>query len=98
MRDLRQLVDRSTARYNARFPQAQLDDLMFAGDPLADAAVAALHERAYQRSEGKLEAVRALAKDGEPAARAFLDQTMERPAWLDDRLLAQGQRLTLGFV
>ena len=98
MRDLAQLIDRSNATFSARYPKALLDELMFSGDPLADAAVEALHERAYARTGAKLEAVRALAKEGEPASRAFVEAVAERPGWLDDKLLAQGQKLTLGFV
>ncbi|MDE2365071.1 MAG: DUF2236 domain-containing protein [Hyphomicrobiales bacterium] len=98
MKSLPRLIDASNAAYSDRYPKRLLDELMFAGDPLADAAVAALNERAYQRTGAKLEAVRALAAEGEPAARAFVEAASETPAWLDERLLAHGQKLTLGFV
>ena len=98
MQDLSRLIDRSSARYGVRYPQALLDDMMFVGDPVADAAVEALHERSYERAGAKLEAVRALAAEGDPAARRFVEEAGVRPGWLDDRPLARGQALTLGFL
>lgn len=98
MRNLPRLIDRSNAQYSARFSRDLLDRMMFVGDPVADAAVAALHERSYDRRAAKLEAVRALAAEGEPAARLFVEETTAQPTWLDEKLLARGQKVTLGFV
>ena len=98
MKDLERLIDRSNAAFSARYTRALLDEMMFVGDPLADAAVAALHERAYDRGAAKLEAVRALADEGEPSARAFVDDVMRKPPWLDPRMIAEGQKLTLSYV
>ena len=57
MRDLTDLIDRTNAGYSARYSQAMLDRLMSVGDPLADRAVAALHEANYDRATDKLSAV-----------------------------------------
>lgn len=97
MRDLHALVDCSNARFGERYSQALLDRMMHVGDPLADAAVAALHERRYDRGADKLAAVRALAADGEPAARAFVEAVATDPVWLDRRALESGRALALGF-
>ena len=98
MKHLDRLIDRSNAGYSTLYPKTLLDEAMFTGDPLADAAVAALHERSYQRTGAKHEAVRELAAEGEPAARKFVAEVAAEPDWLDRKLLAQGQKLTLGFV
>jgi hypothetical protein len=98
MKNLERLIDRTNAGYSARFSRPLLDELMFVGDPLADAAIEALHERAYDRAAPKLETVRALAREGEPAARAFVEATTQTPAWVDRKLIAEGQKITLGYV
>lgn len=98
MRDIDALIDRSNAAYSARFSQALLDRMMFVGDPLADRAVASLHERNYDRAADKLSAVRALATDGDPAARAFIEAVATPPDWLDRKAIAAGQNVMLGFV
>lgn len=79
MKNFGALIDGANAGYCARYPKELLDRLMFEGDPLADAAVAALHERRYDRSVDKLASVRALAAEGVPAARAFVQAVAEPP-------------------
>ena len=65
MRDIDALIDRSNAAYSARFSQALLDRMMFVGDPLADRAVASLHER-----QGRCGSMR-LANGGELGGAVF---------------------------
>ena len=98
MRDINALIDRDNAAYSARYSQALLDRLMFAGDPLADRAVAALHERNYDRATDKLAGVRALAGEGNRDARDFVGAVSAAPAWLDRKAIATGQNVMLGFV
>jgi len=98
MRDIDALIDPANAAFSPRYSQALLDRMMFASDPLADRAVAALHERNYDRTADKLTAVRALAADGAPAARDFIDAVSAPPAWLDREAIATGQNVMLGFV
>ncbi len=98
MRDIDALIDRDNAAYSARYSQALLDRLMFAGDPLADRAVAALHERNYDRATDKLAGVRALAGEGNRDARDFVGAVSAAPAWLDRKAIATGQNVMLGFV
>lgn len=98
MRDLTDLIDRTNAGYSARYSQAMLDRLMSVGDPLADRAVAALHEANYDRATDKLSAVRALADRGDAAARDFIDAVSTPPNWVDRAAIAIGQNVMLGFV
>ncbi|MCC0004370.1 MAG: DUF2236 domain-containing protein [Methylobacteriaceae bacterium] len=98
MRDIDALIDRSNAGYSPRYTQALLDRMMFVGDPVADRAVAALHERNYDRAADKLGAVRALAVEGDPAAREFVEAVSRPPDWLDRKAIAAGQTIMLGFV
>ncbi|MEI2735190.1 MAG: oxygenase MpaB family protein [Rhodoblastus sp.] len=98
MRDLTDLIDRTNAGYSARYSQAMLDRLMSVGDPLADRAVAALHEANYDRATDKLSAVRALADRGDAAARDFIDAVSTPPNWVDRAAIAVGQNVMLGFV
>ena len=64
MRDIDALIDPTNAQFSSRYTRALLDRMMFVGDPLADRAVAALHERNYDRTADKLSAVRELAHAG----------------------------------
>ena len=98
MRDIDALIDRSNARYSARFSQALLDRMMSVADPPADRAMAALHEGNYDRATDKLSAVRALASEGNAAARDFIEAVATPPAWLDRAAVAAGQNVMLGFV
>ncbi|HMN70917.1 MAG TPA: oxygenase MpaB family protein [Rhodoblastus sp.] len=98
MRDFDALIDRGNAAYSARYSRALLDRMMFVSDPLADRAVAALHERNYDRTADKLSAVRALAAEGDEAARAFVEAVSVPPDWLDRKAIAAGQNVMLGFV
>ena len=98
MRDFAALIDRANAGYSARYTREELDRLMFVGDPLADRAVAALHERSYDRSVDKLSAVRAMAREGDAACGAFVNAVATPPAWLDRQAIAAGQKVMLGFV
>ena len=98
MRDLTDLIEPTNATHSARYTKALLDRMMFAGDPLADRAVAALHERNYDRAADKLGAVRALAAEGDPAAYAFVEAVARPPDWLDAKAIAAGQNVMLGFV
>lgn len=98
MRDIDALIDRSNARYSARFSQALLDRMMCVADPPADRAMAALHEGNYDRATDKLSAVRALASEGNGAARGFIEAVATPPAWLDRAAIAAGQNVMLGFV
>ena len=79
MRDLTDLIEPTNATHSARYTKALLDRMMFAGDPLADRAVAALHERNYDRAADKLSAVRALAADGDDAAGQFVGAVARPP-------------------
>ncbi len=98
MRDLFKLIDRTNAGYSPRYTQALLDRMMCVGDPLADAAVAALHERNYDRAADNLSAVRALAAEGDGAACGFVAAVAAQPEWLDRAAIAAGQNVMLGFV
>ncbi|MFV0280905.1 MAG: oxygenase MpaB family protein [Rhodoblastus sp.] len=98
MRDLQRLIDRNAATFSARYSEALLDEKMFAGDPVADRAAVALHERNYDRTVDKLAAIRALAANGESVAREFLCTVAEPPGWLDRKAIEAGQNVMLGFV
>ena len=98
MRDIDALIDPTNAQFSSRYTRALLDRMMFVGDPLADRAVAALHERNYDRTADKLSAVRELAHAGDPAARAFVEAVSAPPSWLDRGAIAAGQNVMLGFV
>ena len=98
MRDMDALIDPTNAQFSSRYTRSLLDSMMFVGDPLADRAVAALHERNYDRTADKLSAVRELAQAGDPAARDFVEAVTTPPAWLDRTAIATGQSVMLGFV
>lgn len=98
MRDLDALIDPTNASFSPRYTKSLLDRMMFSGDPLADRAVASLHERNYDRKADKLSAVRALAAEGDRAARDFVEAVATPPAWLDREAIATGQNVMLGFV
>ncbi len=98
MRDIDALIDRTNAGYSPRYSKALLNGLMSVGDPLADRAMAALHEGNYDRASDKLSGVRALASQGSGAAREFVDAVATPPAWLDRAAIASGQSVMLSFV
>jgi hypothetical protein len=96
--DLARLVEPSTARFSERFNRTLLDELMHRGDPVADRAIAALHEAAYDADGSQLLRLRELAATGEPCAVEFFERAEQRPDWLDMRLVERGQRLSLAWI
>ncbi len=69
----------------------QLTSFRSLGDPLADAAVAAL-TRKPGPNETVLDLVRAGAREGNRALAAFVDATHTRPAWADYDAMELGRR------
>jgi len=98
MRDLGQLIDRRSASYATRFSEDLLTELMFVGDALADDAVAALKEVAYDIGGSQLPKLHELEKRGDPRALAFFDDVRRRPDWLEPSLLRRGQHLALAYI
>ena len=98
MRDLTDLVHRGNAAYSRRYTEALLDELVDVGDPVADIATAALAETAYNPDGGQLAQLRRMADQGDDRALAFFARAEQRPDWLDDRLVAHGQRVALGLT
>lgn len=98
MKDLGQLIDPSNASYSVRYPKPLLDRMMRLGDPLADEAIAALAEEAYDPDGGQLQQLYQLESEGDARAIAFLDQAYRIPDWLEPGLLRRGQQLALAYV
>jgi len=98
VRDLVELVDRSNASYSQRFSESLLDELVDVGDPLADRAIAALDEDAYDPDGSQLPRLRDLADAGDARAREFFRHSQRRPDWLEPDLIERGQRLGLAFA
>lgn len=98
MRDLGELIHRGNASYSTRYSKTLLDDLVHTGDPVADAAIAAIHEEAYNPDGGQLQQLRRLADSGEPRAVAFFAEADRTPEWLERPLLERGQRVALAFT
>lgn len=98
MRDLGQLVDRGNARYSTRYSEDLLDRLVHEGDPVADRAIAALEEDAYDPDGSQLQRLEALADAGEPRATEFFERARHKPDWFEPRLLDRGQRLALALA
>lgn len=98
MNDLGELIHRKNASYSARYSEALLDRMMNVGDPIADAAIAAIHEEAYNPDGGQIQQLRRLADAGDERAGAFFAESERIPEWLDRRLLARGQKLALAYT
>lgn len=98
MHDLGELIHKRNAGYSRRYSRALLDELVHVGDPVADAAILAIDERAYNPDGGQIDQLRALAKEGDERALAFFERAEEKPAWLDPRLLETGQKLALAYT
>lgn len=98
MRDLGELIHRGNATYSRRYSKPLLDELVHVGDPLADAATAALHEKAYNPDGGQLQQLHRMAEAGNEAAQAFLADTARTPDWLDRALVERGQKLALAYT
>jgi len=98
MKDLGQRIARGNASYSARFSEGLLTELMFVGDPLADEAVAALEETAYDGGGSQLPKLRELERQGDERALAFFDVLRTPPDWLEPALLRRGQHLALAYI
>jgi hypothetical protein len=97
MTELSDIISPSNAKFSRRFSRKLLDRLMYVGDPVADAAIAALKEEAYDPDGSQLQTLRALATYGEPRAKAFFERAEHRPEWFDADLLERGQRFARAF-
>ena len=98
MQNLEEIVTPSRATFSSRYPRELLDDMMYRGDPEADAATVALHEERYDPDGSQLQNLRKLADQGEERAVAFFERAEHKPAWFDIRLIEHGQRVALGFA
>lgn len=98
MENLEQIITPSRATFSTRYPRELLDELMYRGDPEADAATLALHEERYDPDGSQLQSLRQLADQGEERAVAFFERAEHKPAWFDIRLIEHGQRVALGFA
>lgn len=98
MKDLQQLIHRGNASYSSRYNKAFLDELVHVGDPVADIAIAAIQEAAYNPDGGQLQQLRRMAQAGDDRAQAFFADSERTPDWLDRDLLARGQKLALAFT
>ena len=67
------------------------------GDVLADAAVARVLEGPGPTPANLVDAVRALAADGDPACAAFVRHVVSIPEWVDPELVELGCRVTLSL-
>jgi hypothetical protein len=97
MKDLGELVDHRNARFTSRFSESLLDEMMNQGDPVADHAIAALDERAYDPDGSQLQRLQALADGGDDRAEAFFARARHQPDWLEPGLVRHGQRLALAY-
>ena len=98
MKDLGELIHRQNASYSPRYTKALLDEMVHAGDPVADVATAALQEEAYNPDGGQLQQLRRLADGGDARAQAFFADALQTPDWLDPALLERGQKLALAYT
>lgn len=98
MKDLQQLIHRGNASYSSRYSKALLDELVHVGDPVADIAIAAIQEAAYNPDGGQLQQLRRLAAAGDERAQAFFADSERTPDWLDRSLLERGQKLALAYT
>ena len=98
MRNFDHWIDSSNAGYSARYPKTLLDAMMHVADPLADAAIAALGETAYDRAADTLRNVRARAATGDPACQAFVTAVAAPPAWLNPAWMRRGPAVSLAFL
>ena len=98
MDDITELINKGNASYSARFSEALLDELVHVGDPIADAAIEALDEKAYDPDGRQLQRLRRLAKRGNASAQEFFERAREDPDWLDPRLVERGQKLALAYT
>ncbi len=96
--NLDSIITPHKARFSARFSRELLDELMYRGDAPADEATLALHEEKYDPDGSQLSNLRKLAREGESRAVTFFERAEHRPDWLDDELLARGQRVALEFA
>lgn len=85
----------TSTRRRTRFTNAMLDEFRRRGDPLADAAVAALGGRVRG---GLLDAVEARARRGDAACGAFLDACHAAPPWADFGAMEPGRRLGFKYA
>jgi len=93
-----EIIHPSQARFSGRFTRDLLDDFMYRGDPEADAATLALHEKRYDPDGSQLANLRALSRKGEPRAQAFFERAEHRPVWLNTEMIDHGQRVALSFT
>ncbi len=98
MQDLTELIHKNNATYSDRYSGTLLDELVHVGDPVADAAIAAIDEEAYDPDGGQLHLLRGLADRGEARAQAFFERALQKPDWLEPMLLEQGQKLALAYT
>lgn len=98
MQDLGELIHRGNAGYSRRFSEALLDELVHVGDPVADAAIAAIREEAYNPDGGQIRQLRRLADAGDERAQAFFAEADAVPDWLEKPLLERGQKLALAYT
>jgi len=98
MTNLGELIHRQNATYSRRYNKALLDELVHVGDPIADAATAALHEKAYNADGGQLQQLQRLADAGNEPAQAFFADAARTPDWLERPLLERGQKLALAYT
>lgn len=98
MQDLGELIHRQNAVYSDRYGKQLLDELVHVGDPVADTAIAAIQEEAYNPDGGQLQQLRRLADGGDARAEAFFAEADREPAWLERPLLERGQKLALAYT
>jgi hypothetical protein len=98
MKDLGQLVDHRNAQFSNRFSKELLDQMMHAGDAVADDATEALDEDAYNPDGSQLARLQALAEAGDPRAGLFFERAAHKPDWLEPKLVRRGQRLALAYA
>ncbi len=98
MEDLGDIVTRRNAAFSNRYSKKLLDQMMYAGDPVADEAIVALKEDAYDADGSQLANLRDLATGGDARALAFFERAETRPDWFEPRLLEHGQRLARAFA